>query len=87
MLTVRPGAPSDGAVVEVRDVAVSIGGRPVLRHIDLTVPSGEFLALMGAKRIGKDLFHCASLPGASAQEVRQATAACREIERQVPLDK
>ena len=53
MLTGRPGTPSDGAVVEVRDVAVSIGGRPVLRHIDLTVPSGEFLALMGANGSGK----------------------------------
>jgi zinc transport system ATP-binding protein len=33
--------------------AVALGGRPVLRHIDLTVPDGQFLALMGANGSGK----------------------------------
>lgn len=33
--------------------AVAIGGRPVLRHLDLTVPQGQFLALMGANGSGK----------------------------------
>ncbi|MBB3043895.1 metal ABC transporter ATP-binding protein [Nocardioides soli] len=40
-------------VVELDDGAVAIAGRPVLRHIDLTVRQGEFLALMGANGSGK----------------------------------
>ncbi len=39
--------------VRLRDGAVSIEGRPVLRHVDLTVGSGDFLALMGANGSGK----------------------------------
>lgn len=33
--------------------SVAIDGRPILRHIDLTVPDGQFLALMGANGSGK----------------------------------
>ncbi len=36
----------------------------------------------GARRLGEDLFLCASLPGASPEDVLQATEACRNIEVQ-----
>ncbi|ADO76093.1 hypothetical protein [Stigmatella aurantiaca] len=38
--------------------------------------------MLGAKRVGEDLFLCASLPGAETEEVRLSTEACREIQIQ-----
>ncbi len=48
-----PAADVLAAVATVAGGAVTIGGRPVLRHIDLTVRQGDFLALMGANGSGK----------------------------------
>ena len=39
--------------VRLEGGAVAIGGRPVLRHLDLTVHTGDFVALMGANGSGK----------------------------------
>ncbi|MCP3102993.1 hypothetical protein LZ198_29350 [Myxococcus sp. K15C18031901] len=39
-------------------------------------------ALLGARRVGQDLFLCATLPGASGEDVLLATEACRTIEIQ-----
>lgn len=39
--------------VSVRDLAVDLGGRPVLRDVDLTFRSGELVAMLGPNGAGK----------------------------------
>lgn len=46
-------APDGNAVVEIRDGSVAIDGRPILRQINVSVPAGQFVALLGANGSGK----------------------------------
>lgn len=44
----------------------------------------EYPALFGARRVEEDLFLCATFPGVTTDEARQAAEACRGIEFQPP---
>lgn len=47
------GSAPQAPVVRIENGSVAIGGRPILRHINLSVQVGDFLALMGANGSGK----------------------------------
>jgi sulfonate transport system ATP-binding protein len=49
----RAVAAGDGASVTLRGLSKSFGPKEVLRRIDLTVPAGQFLAIVGRSGCGK----------------------------------
>jgi hypothetical protein len=42
---------------------------------------GESLVMLGARRLGEEIFLCASEPGAAPAEVQQALSVCRGLRR------
>ncbi|MBS1583858.1 MAG: ATP-binding cassette domain-containing protein [Bacteroidetes bacterium] len=57
MDTLEPTAPAATAeaVIEVRDLCIGFGGRPVLRGFDLTVRRGENMMVLGRSGSGKSV--------------------------------
>ncbi len=49
----RAGAGAHQPTLEVDDLSVSLGGRPVLRQVSFTVEAGGFCGLIGANGAGK----------------------------------
>ena len=52
----RGAEPSGNEIIDVRDMGVSYGDRPVFRHADLLIWKGQTVCLVGANGCGKSTF-------------------------------
>ena len=71
------------SVLSVRDVAVELGGRPILRGIDLTVESGDVVAAARRQRVG-EVDAGADRPRADPRRARRDRP-LRHPDRRVPV--
>ncbi|MBN9445546.1 MAG: ATP-binding cassette domain-containing protein, partial [Bosea sp.] len=71
--------------IEARDIAVSLGGKPVLRGIDLSLRAGEMVGLIGPNGAGKTtlLRVLADLLPAEAGSVRYDGLTAKALGRQM----
>jgi len=44
---------NENKIIELKDIAVSFDGEPVLKHLDLSISDGEFITLLGPSGCGK----------------------------------
>jgi phospholipid/cholesterol/gamma-HCH transport system ATP-binding protein len=49
----RGGAPDSDILVDIRDVNLTLGGRPILKGITFSIPRGKVTAIMGGSGSGK----------------------------------
>jgi len=72
------------SLLEVRDLSVSLGGRPVIRHADLAIGAGEVVGLIGPNGAGKTTLMRAALglipaSGESTLAAMDETARARAV--------
>lgn len=83
----KPAQPWRGTPVQLDGVAKAFGGRTVLRRLDLQIPAGQFLAVVGRSGGGKSTLMrlIAGLESASSGEVRVDGAPVAGLVPQVRL--